>query len=83
MSGTDSGSPGLGTRAIAPPPHLHFHVMDAPSLQGAAHTLPYVFDSFTYRGRFEADGTPVLLDTPEHREDELPLYQSFVNFPAP
>jgi hypothetical protein len=50
---------------------------------GAEHNLPYVFDSFTYQGRFEDDGTPILLDTPEPREDELPLYQSLVTFPAP
>jgi hypothetical protein len=73
----------LGNSGNTSAPHLHFHVMDAPLALGADHNLPYVFDSFTYRGRFEADGTPVLLDTPEHREDELPLYQSFVNFPAP
>jgi hypothetical protein len=57
--------------------------MDAPLPLGADHNLPYVFDSFTYQGRFEDDGTPDLLDTPEPREDELPLYQSIVTFPAP
>jgi hypothetical protein len=58
--------------------------MDAPLLLGADHNLPYVFDSFVYKGHLEdPDGTPILLDTPEPREDELPLYQSLVTFPAP
>jgi hypothetical protein len=73
----------LGNSGNTTAPHLHFHVMDAPLPLGADHNLPYVFDSFTYQGRFKDDGTPVLLDTPEPREDELPLYQSIVTFPAP
>ena len=54
-----------------------------PLALGADHNLPYVFDSFRYQGRIEDDLTPDLLDTPEPREDELPLYQSLVTFPAP
>jgi Peptidase family M23 len=73
----------LGNSGNTTAPHLHFHVMDAPLPLGAEHNLPYVFDSFTYQGRFEDDGTPDLLDTPEPREDELPLYNSLVTFPAP
>jgi hypothetical protein len=49
---------------------------------GADHNLPYVFDSFAYQGRFEDDGTPVLLKNPQPREDELPLTESLVNFGA-
>ena len=74
----------LGNSGNTTAPHLHFHVMDAPLLLGADHNLPYVFDSFVYKGHLEdPDGTPILLDTPEPREDELPLYQSLVTFPAP
>jgi murein DD-endopeptidase MepM/ murein hydrolase activator NlpD len=64
-------------------PHLHFHVMDAPLPLGADHNLPYVFDSFVYQGHYEDGLTPILLDTPEPREDELPLDRSLVSFPAP
>lgn len=64
-------------------PHLHFHVMDAPLALCADHNLPYVFDSFAYQGYFRDDLTSVLLKNPEPREDELPLDQSIVTFPAP
>jgi len=57
--------------------------MDAPLPLRVDHNLPYVFDSFAYRGYIEDDLTPVLLENPEHREDELPLAQSVVNFGAP
>jgi murein DD-endopeptidase MepM/ murein hydrolase activator NlpD len=73
----------LGNSGNTTFPHLHFHVMDAPLALGADHNLPYVFDSFAYQGRIEDDLTPVLLENPEHREDELPLAQSVVTFAAP
>ncbi len=74
----------LGNSGYSGLPHLHFHVMDAPSPLGADHNLPYVFDSFAYRGRIEgALDTPVLLKNPEPREDELPLDRSVVNFGSP
>lgn len=72
----------LGNSGNTSAPHLHFHVMGAPLPLGADHNLPYVFDSFAYQGRFEDDGTPVLLKNPQPREDELPLTQSLVNFGA-
>ena len=74
----------LGNSGNTTLPHLHFHVMDAPLALGADHNLPYVFDSFAYRGRIEgALDTPVLLKNPEPREDELPLDRSVVNFGSP
>jgi murein DD-endopeptidase MepM/ murein hydrolase activator NlpD len=72
----------LGNSGNTTAPHLHFHVMDAPLPLGADHNLPYVFDSFRYQGRIEDDLTPDLLDTPEPREEELPLTQSVVAFGA-
>lgn len=72
----------LGNSGNTDAPHLHFHVMDAPSPLGADHNLPYVFDSFRYQGYFEDDGTPVLSKNPQPREDELPLNQSVVDFGA-
>jgi hypothetical protein len=59
-------------------------MMDAPVALGTDHNLPYVFDSFAYRGRIEGDlNTPVLLKNPEPREDELPLERSVVDFGSP
>ena len=73
----------LGNSGNTTAPHLHFHVMDAPSPLGAENNLPYVFDSFRYQGFIGDDLTPHLLKNPQHREDELPLYPSVVTFPAP
>jgi hypothetical protein len=72
----------LGNSGNTSAPHLHFHVMDAPSPLGADHNLPYVFDSFRYQGFIGDDLTPHLLDHPQPREDELPLTQSVVDFGA-
>jgi murein DD-endopeptidase MepM/ murein hydrolase activator NlpD len=73
----------LGNSGNTGAPHLHFHVMDAPTPLGADHNLPYVIDSFRYQGYFEDDGTPHLLKNPQPREDELPLNQSVVDLGAP
>ena len=73
----------LGNSGNSGAPHLHFHVMDAPSALGADHNLPYVFDSFRYQGFIGDDLTPHLLKNPQPREDELPLNQSLVYFGAP
>ena len=54
--------------------------MDAPLVLGTDHNLPYIFDSLAYRGHIEDDRTSVLLKHPQHREDELPMTQSVVNF---
>jgi hypothetical protein len=76
----------LGNSGNTSEPHLHFHVMDGPLPLGADHNLPYVFDSFRYQGHMEIgeqDLTPVLLENPVLREDELPLALSIATFPAP
>ena len=73
----------LGNSGNTSAPHLHFHVMDAPTPLGADHNLPYVFDSFRYQGFIGDDLTPHLLKNPQQREDELPLNQSLVDFGAP
>ena len=72
----------LGNSGNTTAPHLHFHIMDAPLPLGAAHNLPYVFDSFRYQGRIEDDLMPDLLDTPEPSEEKLPLTQFVVAFGA-
>ena len=73
----------LGNSGNTTAPHLHFHIMDAPLALGADNNLPYVFDSYVLQGHYEDSVTPVLLDKPEARQDELPLDQSLVTFPAP
>ena len=73
----------LGNSGNTTAPHLHFHVMDAPLVFGADRNLPYVFGAFDYQGYIEEDDTPNLLNTPERREDELPMDLSVVTFAAP
>lgn len=73
----------LGNSGNTTAPHLHFHVMDAPLPLGAEHNVPYVFDSFRYQGYIGDDLTPHLLENPQPREEELPLYPTVVTFPAP
>ena len=78
----------LGNSGNTTAPHLHFHVMDAPTPFGADRNLPYVFDAFDYQGSVKEDATPDnvtldLLTTPEPRKDELPLANSAVTFSAP
>ena len=73
----------LGNSGNTTFPHLHFQVVDAPLAIGANNNLPYVFDSLTYQGYIDDELTPHLLDNPQPREEELPLAQSVVTFPAP
>jgi hypothetical protein len=73
----------LGNSGNTTAPHLHFHVMDAPLPLGAENNLPYVIDSFCYQGFIGNDLTPHLLENPQPREEELPLYASVVTFSAP
>jgi len=73
----------LGNSGNTTFPHLHFQVVDAPLAVGANNNLPYVFDSLTYQGYIDDELTPHLLDNPQPREEELPLAQSVVTFPAP
>lgn len=73
----------LGNSGNTTAPHLHFHVMDAPLPLGAEHNLPYVIDAFRYQGYIDENLTPHLLDNPQPREDELPLYPTVVTFPTP
>lgn len=81
----------LGNTGNANASHLHFQLMDSPSLLGA-DALPYVFDKFTYDGQvnpqqiIQADdyltGTFLQgkLSTGEPRTDQLPLNLAIVDF---
>lgn len=82
----------VGNTGNSVAPHLHFHVMDAPSPLDA-NGLPYEIDAFEVVGHApsteafdaaEADGTPlaVIPRTPPARvQRALPLDQTIVVFP--
>jgi hypothetical protein len=82
----------LGNTGNANASHLHFHIMDGPSVLGS-NGLPYVIDGFDYEGQVDpqqlvdtddflsGDFGQGRLDTPEPRADELPLLLDIVNFP--
>ncbi|MBA2518403.1 MAG: M23 family metallopeptidase [Chloroflexia bacterium] len=81
----------LGNSGSSTGPHLHFHVMSAPSAL-VADGMPYVFDEFDLVGEtppipeliaLSENGTPVPLDTVETgpRLDALPLGRTVVDFP--
>ncbi|MCW5889932.1 MAG: M23 family metallopeptidase [bacterium] len=84
----------LGNTGNSSAPHLHLHVMNAPSAL-AADGLPYVFDRFTLRGTLDAERWYDAKSTLEEtyrllpasggagpRQDELPLDLDVVDFPA-
>ena len=83
----------LGNTGNANASHLHFQLMDGPTLLGS-NGLPYVFDSFVYDGQvapeeiINADdyltGTFLQgkLAQGEPRTNQLPLLLAIVDFPA-
>lgn len=84
----------LGNTGNANASHLHFHVMNGPSVLGNSG-IPYVIDSFEYQGQISAEQVatadnyltgrffgPGRLATPEPRTDQLPMAWSIVNFPG-
>jgi murein DD-endopeptidase MepM/ murein hydrolase activator NlpD len=83
----------LGNTGNSNASHLHFQLMDGPNIL-TANGLPYVFDSFTYRGLvplqsiLDADdfltGTyfPATLPAPETRTNQRPLNLDIIDFPS-
>jgi murein DD-endopeptidase MepM/ murein hydrolase activator NlpD len=81
----------LGNTGNANASHLHFQLMDGPSLLGA-DALPYTFDKFSYEGQVDPEaiinaddyltGTFLQgkLATGEARTDELPSNLAIIDF---
>ncbi|MET0864317.1 MAG: M23 family peptidase, partial [Nakamurella sp.] len=74
--------------------HMHFHLMNGPSVLGS-DGIPYVLDSFEYDGTLPVDVLVAADDymtgsnflsgqsaSPEPRTDELPMSLTIVNFPG-
>ena len=84
----------LGNTGNANASHMHFHLMNGPSVLGS-DGIPYVLDTFSYDGQVPVDvllatddflsGSNYLagrLASPEPRTEELPLSLAIVNFPG-
>jgi murein DD-endopeptidase MepM/ murein hydrolase activator NlpD len=83
----------LGNTGNANASHMHFHLMNGPSVLGS-DGLPYVIDRFSYDGQVAPqaliDTDDYLsgqflqgrLSTPEPRTDQLPAALAIVDFPA-
>lgn len=82
----------LGNTGNANASHLHFHLMDGPSVLGS-NGVPFVIDDFEFDGTVDPElildtddylsGTfnAGLLPEPENRTDESPLLTDIVSFP--
>jgi hypothetical protein len=82
----------LGNSGNTSAPHLHFHLMDGPSVLGS-NGIPYVIDSFAFAGKIppekdeaaqtlEGSWGSALLPSAKPRQGEYPLDMDIVNFPT-
>ena len=82
----------LGNSGNTSAPHLHFHLVDSPSVLGS-NGIPYVIDDFAFVGRIPADNdeagsndlqqswsSALFPDASQHHQ-ELPLDLDIVDFP--
>ncbi len=83
----------LGNTGNTSAPHLHFHLMNGPSVLGSSG-IPYVIDSFVYDGQVSAEKfakatslegswTGDKLPIPVERHDQFPMDLAIVNFTTP
>ena len=84
----------LGNTGNANASHLHFHLMNGPSVLGSSG-ISYVLDSFGYQGQVSAQQVadadyyltgnffgPGRLTTPQPRTGQLPMAWAIINFPG-
>jgi hypothetical protein len=82
----------LGNTGNSSAPHLHFHLMNSPSVTGSSG-FPYLIDSFTWMGEIpeelfakstgvEGDFSKAIAPTPSSRKGQFPLDLAIVNFGA-
>jgi hypothetical protein len=80
----------LGNTGNTSAPHLHFHLMESPSVLGS-NSIPYLIDSFAIAGQIpaadfaaatglEGHWSKGLLRNPNPRRDEFPLDLDIVDF---
>jgi murein DD-endopeptidase MepM/ murein hydrolase activator NlpD len=78
----------LGNSGNSSAPHLHFHVMDGPSVLGS-EGVPHVLRRFKLAGKIpddagvddpDADYRPFLLARPQPRSKQFPLRMDVVDF---
>ena len=78
----------LGNTGNTSAPHLHFHIMDGPSVLGS-NGVPYVIESFEYDGQVPVDIFFKMtekvgggrLAMPQRRKGQYPLAWDIINFP--
>jgi murein DD-endopeptidase MepM/ murein hydrolase activator NlpD len=83
----------LGNTGNSSLPHLHFHLMDGPSVLGS-DGLPYVIDQFSYDGQVDPQAIVAADDNltgrfdqgklpqAQPRTDQLSLNLVVINFPS-
>jgi Peptidase family M23 len=80
----------LGNTGNTSAPHLHFHLMNGPSVMGSSG-IPYRIDSFTWMGEIpeelfakstggEGDFSKAFAPTPSPRKGQFPLDLTIVDF---
>ena len=80
----------LGNTGNSSAPHLHFHLMNNPSVTGSSGA-PYLIDSFTWMGEIpeelfakstgvEGDFSKAIAPTPSSRKGQFPLDLAIVDF---